>query len=558
MSSASSKTNVSQSSQQKNVYLVQTQSYQSEAPVLAQDSNKLSFAKLELTIPATLDIINTQPDFTFISQRSSPQAIDETFPLPKQSETSGMAEYQAMTQEFQESSNVLSRKSSNSTLTPPGSGSPELDQLLTDLKEMKLKFTPEILDSPLSEPSSNSPEDEKAYMYEELSPEDQSPTENSETWVSLSCAANTSTNEADTPDVRRTCKSNLDSHEDSYVCIMSPTEPFSAPKIPHNLNEEIEPSPNSGMSLSYTEAETGAETLSLEADTPESKQTTLCGEELTSSTHINPEEPCLPPQPDDSMDLTEETSTESNQDALLFDKTFTGSFSSPSVSNLIIERVASARHLSFTKLIPYNSSQSLEIPSDKDSPGICKEHSEGNLIPVDHQCFASQLPSFQLKTDTTSSTSDEEYNIQLGDAETSDSDVHTPPGSTNVRYRGAYSPNFEYSDPEPYFDCKQGVSDFSEPELNETETTTASSGGQAQGQLNHLGTKKKPTQKVLLSSGSEDYEDAPLLLEPHCVVHEDSEESQHYSETSEEEFTMCKESQLPGTYDTVKSLRRVR
>ncbi|XP_037554211.1 ankyrin-2 [Nematolebias whitei] len=556
MSSASSKTNFSQSSQQKNVYLGQSQSYQSETPVLAQDSDKLSSAKLELTIPATLDLINTQYDFSLLSQKTSPQAIDETFPLPEQTETSGMAEYQAMTPEFQESSNVLSRKSSNSTLTPPGSGSPELDQLLTDLKEMKLKFRPETLDSPLSEPSSDSPEDETAYMYEELSPEDQSPTENSETWVSLSCAAKMNTNDAGTPDVRRASKSNLDSHKGSYVCIMSPTESFSAPKPSQNLDEEIEPSQNSGMFQSYTEAETEAETFSLDYDTPESKQTALCGEDLTSSTHKNPEEPCLPPQPDDSMDLTEETSTESNQDKLLFDKTFNETISSPSVSILTPERVASARHLSFKKLIPYSSSQSFEIPSDKDRSGICKQHSEDNLIPVDHQCSASHLPSFQLKTDLTSSTSDEEYNIPLGRAETSDSDAHKPPGSTNARYSGAYSPSFEYSDPEPYFDCKQGVSDFSEPELNGTETTTGSSGGQARDQLSHLGTKKKPTPKVLFSSGSEDYEDAPLLLDSHCLVREDSQESQRYSETSEEEFTMCKESQLPGTYDTVKSLRR--
>ncbi|XP_037830919.1 ankyrin-2 isoform X6 [Kryptolebias marmoratus] len=535
MSSASSKTNLSQSSHQNNTDLGQSQGFQTETPVLAQDSNKLSSANLELTIPATLDLINKQYDFASTSQKGSPPAQDEKLTLPKQMENSEMVEQHAMTPELQEGSNALTRKSSNSTPTPPGSGSPELDQLLTDLKQMKLKFRPETLDSPLSESSNDSTEDKKAYMYEELSPEDQSPTGTSDgsAWISLSCAAEMNTDVGGTPDVTSTFESDLGSR----------TESLSVPKTSQKPDEEMEPSPKSGI----FQSETGPETFPLVSDTPD----------FTSSTHVDPEEPCLPSQVHDSMELIEETSVESDRDKLLDDKTSTGAITSQSVSDFSPETVASARHLSFEELIQYHSSQSLEIPSDEDRPGICEQHSEENLTPDDDQSFAPQSPLFQLKTDRTSSTSDEEYIVPLGGAETtSDSDVHTPPGSADVRQSGADSPNFECSDPEPYFDCKQGVSDFSEPELHGPETTISSSGGLAQDQLSHLRTKERSNQKVLLSSGSEDYEDAPLLLESYRLVREQSDESQRYSETSEEEFSMCNAAQLPGTYDTVKSLRR--
>lgn len=526
MSSASFKTNLSQSSQEKNVDLGQSQGFQTETPIMAQDLNQLSSAKLKLIVPATLDPITTQFDFSLTSQRGSPQAKHEKLTLPEQSP--------------------------NSTPPPPGSGSPELDQLLTDLKEMKLKFRPETLDSPLSESSSDSYEDEKAYMYEELSPEDQSPTENCDSSTRVSWL-----NIEGTPDVTRTSESNLDSHKKSYVSIMSPTESFSIPKTSQKLDEEMETSQNSATFQSFTKAEISPETFHLVSDTHETKQTTPCGEDFTGSTHVDPEEPCLSSQPDDSVDMTEETSTESNQDQLLNSTTFTGTISSRSVSDFSPEIVESAKHLSFEELIPQHSSQSLEKLSDKDRPRFCKQYSEENLTPVDDQCVATQLSLFQLKTDLTSSASDEEYDVPLRGAETtSESDMHTPLGSAEVRQSEADSPDFEYSDPEPYFDCKQGMSDFSEPELNRPETTTSSS--KTQDQVSHLGAKEKSSQKMLLSSGSEDYEDAPLLLESHRLVQEESEESQCYSETSEEEFTMCNASQLPGTHETVKSFRRVR
>lgn len=551
MSSASFKTKLSQSSQKENVDLGQSQGLQTETLITKQDLNNLSSAKLKLIVPATLNPITTQHDLRLTNQRGSPQGKDQKLTLPEESESSQMTERHETIPELEEGSNVLSRNASTTT-PPPGSGSPELDQLLTDLKEMKLKCRPEALDSPLSESFSDSSEDEKAYMYEELSPEDHSPTEN--------CDGSTRviwSNIEGTPVVTTTLEPNLDSYKRSYVSIMSPTESFSVPKTSQKLDEEMETSQNSGIFQPYTEAETSAETFYLVSDPHESKQTTPCEEDFTSSAHVDPEELCLSSQPDVSMDMTEETSTESNQDQLLNSKTFTRKVSSQSVSGFTPEGVDSAKHLSFEELRSYHSSQSLEKPSDKNKPRFFKQYSEENLTPVDDQCVATHLSLFQPKSDLTSSASDEEYDVPHRGAETtSESDVHTPLVSVDVRQSGADSSDFEYSDPEPYFDCKQGMSDFSEPELNGPETTTSSS--QTQDQLSHLGAKEKSNQKTLLSSGSEDYEDAPLLLESPRLVQEESEELQRCSETSEEEFTMCSTSQLPGTHETFESFRRVR
>uniref|UniRef100_A0A3B4EWN6 Ankyrin-2-like n=1 Tax=Pundamilia nyererei TaxID=303518 RepID=A0A3B4EWN6_9CICH len=110
-----------------------------------------------------------------------------------------------------------------------------------------------------------------------------------------------------------------------------------------------------------------------------------------------------------------------------------------------------------------------------------EHHSEGSLTSVDDECFDSESSSVKPKTDS-SSASDEEYNLPPGYAEASSiSSTYTqiPSGYSPIVHSGADSPTNEYSDPEPYFDCKQGSSDFSEPDPDESETRARSSGGQA-------------------------------------------------------------------------------
>lgn len=59
---------------------------------------------------------------------------------------------------------------------------------------------------------------------------------------------------------------------------------------------------------------------------------------------------------------------------------------------------------------------------------------------------------------------------------------------------------------EHFFDCKQGAFDFSETELDAHEAT--SSAGPPQHQLDRLGIQENGRHKLLLSSGSEEYEEA--------------------------------------------------
>uniref|UniRef100_A0A3P9NZD8 Ankyrin 2 n=1 Tax=Poecilia reticulata TaxID=8081 RepID=A0A3P9NZD8_POERE len=112
-----------------------------------------------------LDVVNTKYDITSTSQSSFPQGKYE------------YNESDSETLESQENCDSVLIKSSNSSPTSQKCGSPQLDQMFYDLKEMKLKLSPEKLDSNASESSDSSPEEKEAYTYAELSPEEEYPTE---------------------------------------------------------------------------------------------------------------------------------------------------------------------------------------------------------------------------------------------------------------------------------------------------------------------------------------------------------------------------------------------
>ncbi|XP_072239411.1 uncharacterized protein ank2a [Leuresthes tenuis] len=540
VSSSSSKSNISQSSKQRNVDLGQSQGF-------LTDPSAVSIAKLKLTIPSTSDLSKTQYDnITLTSQGSSPQ--DEKLLLPNQSEDSGFAKPGSLTPDSQDSLDKLAIVSSDSTPTPPGSGSPQLDQLLSDLKEMRLKCRPETLDTSLSESLDDSLEVGEISEFEELSPE--GPPENSQIvgvgMSSVALLAESNTNVAATPDMAKTSTSSLDIDEDTPESL---TEALSIPKFPQSLGEEVEASGKRASNV--------IEKLPSDAETPEKNLTHFHGEEFTSNIHPSHEGQGATTQCHESEGVTVESSTQSIQDQILCDGTSIQTTSSQSLSDLTPDSVTTERQFSFEELEPYPSLGKLEISSDDSRQKTCEQRSEEIQTPVSYECFASRSGSVQSKAEVASSASDEEYSIPLGDADTSSVEniyTHIPPGYAEVVHSGADSSTFEYSDPEPYFDCKQGVSDFSETEPDALETRT--SGNQAQDELSHLGEQEKVNRKGLLSSGSEDYEDAPFISEPLHHVCKESEELLHYSETSDEEFAMCEASQPPGTFYTNKSLRR--
>lgn len=568
VSAASSETNLSESTKQTNVYLEQHQLLPTGTSSMPHDSN-VSTENLELPIPSTFDPSKTQSEITFTNQTSSPQVEDEKLVFPKQSEDSGLVKLtlvapqtDSLCQTAQESPYDQIVMSSKSTPTPPGSGSPQLDQLLSDLEEMKLKFGPETLSPPVSESSDDSPEVDEMYEFEDLPPDDECPAEDSDTLrVSLSSIIQLAEDTNQT-NVAITVPAHFQTsiQAESEVVSVTPdlTKNSSLPSVSSSLGsgKDIPVSPTGSFSIQES-PQKDCEVMELSLSSSSRKTLINLGEEDYTS-DILPSQEEHTRSPNDSRDLTEKASTQSNQDQSthLWEATSVEAihdFSSQSPSELTPETVTSARHFSFDELIPYPSSGNLKTSSDEDRPRTSSQQSEESPTQVDYEGFASVKPNAEL----TSSTSDEEYSIPPGYAETSftnTSYTHMPPEYAEVVLSGADSPTFEYSDPEHYFDCKQGASDFSETDPDEPETRSRSSRCQPQDHLSHAREQEKVNRKVLLSSGSEDYEDAFFIHEPLYNVHEESEE------LSDEEFTLCEPPVCEvGAYDdTNKSLTRVR
>ncbi|XP_035856186.1 ankyrin-3 isoform X7 [Sander lucioperca] len=591
VSTASSRTNLSESSKQISGHLGQGQVFPNKTHSLAHDSITLSTEKLKLPLPGTFDLSKTQSKITLTNQSSSPQEKDEKLSFPKQSEHSGLAKPDSLCQIAQESPDDQMFMSLKSTPTQPESGSPQLEQLLSDLEEMKLAFSPETLDPILSEFSDESPEVEQ-IEFEDLSPEDQCHTEDIDTLrvdvlsvvqpaedtnhtdvaVTEHTRFQTSIqNEpkliSDTPDLTKTSEtsvpSSLGCRKDSPV---SPTESLPTPESSQRFCEVMEPL-NSGLPIdifqfsSFSLVSSPKVAAKSPSKIPEEHVANLCEQDYTTDFLKRQEE---------LESATEEISTQSIQDQPLhlWEATFVEAIQSEdfsSLSDLTPETVTSARHFSFDELMPYPSPGNLETSSDEDRPRTSGRHSEESLTSVDSEGFTSQPTPVKPKAEVTSSTSDEEYSIPPGYSEiSSTTTIYTrmPPEYKEVVHSGVDSPTFEYSDPEPYFDCIQAASDFSETEPDEPETSTRSNGDQPQDHLSHHRVLERGNRRVLLSSGSEDYEDAPFVHEPLYNVQEENEELLHYSEASDEEFTMCESSQPPpvcdiGAFDdTDKSLTR--
>lgn len=586
VSTTSSKPDLSESSKQKSVYLGLGHVSSTETPSLANNSNTLFQKRLEFSIPRTFDIGATQSEITLTNKCSSPQDKDDKLVFPKHSEDPGLANPSSVIpdsvcQTAQDSPDEQIAVSSECPSTPQGSGSPQLDQLLSDPEEIKLRFKPEILDLPLSESSDGSPEVDQMYKFEDLSPEDQCPSEHNNTIVvSVSSVIqlaedNNCTNVAVTepahfqtsfqddpelvlvtPDMPKTSDTSAPSAQGRHND--SPTESFLIPESPQGCDKVMEPSLDSSFPSDIFQSDkyddNHTEMFSLEffprviAKSQSGKaEKHLYEKDLTTDVTQNQEEHELIESSNDSKGVAEKISTQScvePEDSSLYLPDLT-------------ETVKVARHFSFEQLMPYPSSGNLETFLDEDRPRIRGHNSEESLTPVDYK------HSVEHKEEIISSTSDEDYGIPPGYAEclsTKNAYTHGTTGYAQVLYSGADSPTFEYSDPESYFDCKQAASDFSETEPDEPETRTRS----VRDQFQDPRVLEKMNQRVLLSSGSEDYEDATFVYEPLYNINEETKELQQYSETSDEEFTLCEASQPPPVYkvwaydDTDKPLTRVR
>ncbi|XP_034463092.1 ankyrin-2 [Hippoglossus hippoglossus] len=588
VSTASFKTDLSE--QEKNVDVGQSQVFPTEMPPLANDSDTLPTQKLELQIPNTFDLCEMKSEITLTDLSSSPQEKDEQMSFPTQSEDCGLAEPSSVTPDSlcliaQDSTHDKIIMSSESTPTPPGSGSPQLDQLLSDLEEMKLKFTPLLSESSVE-------------SFEDLSPEDQCPTDDDDTVRGISVmqltndsnhtnvkeTAHFQTSTQDEPELVPTAPDQTNTSETSVPSSLardtdspaSPTESHSIPESPQS--EATEPSSfpldifesnKDGENSSETFSSVSLPRIACLSDIPENNLAVLVEQDSTTEIIHGKEQHESTTPYHFSWDVTEEASTQSmyqlpySWGVTSVEAVQTEDFSSRSLSDLTPETVTCARHFSFEESIPCPSSRNVETSSEEDSPRISGQYFEESA--VDYECFASQPTSVEPKAETTSSSTDEEYIITpLYSETTSPATFNTcvPPRYADVVQGGADSSTFEYYDPEPFFECKQATSDFSETEPDEPESRTKSSEGLPLDFVSHSRVIEKVNRGVLLSSGSEDYEDAPFVHEPLHSVHEESEELIHYSEASDDEFTLCEAPRPPpvceiGAYDdTDKSLTR--
>lgn len=331
-------------------------------------------------------------------------------------------------------------------------------------------------------------------------------------------------------------------------------EPSLDPIIPSgifqsDLNNENKSEPSATDFLREHETKKGLETSEERfIDLPEGSETDLHldakefdDESITSASATNENMPTSYSK-NQQLDFTEE---------FLLKPTQNEDFSS--YSDVTPETVKDARNFIFEEFMPAELNES---HSNNERPKPHEEDSEDHLN-VNSRCFASQ--------GMTSSTSEEDGCITSQCAETGSTSTissYIPPTHLKGVLSGFESPANECSDQEPYFDCEQAESDFSETEPDQSDPKVNCSGSAPLIQNSNPTGHQKINKKILLSSGSEDFEDAYIVHEPLSNVDEDEEELLHHSESSEDEFTFCEASQPPAlcseSNDTDKYLTRVR
>ncbi|XP_034043257.1 uncharacterized protein LOC117525509 isoform X2 [Thalassophryne amazonica] len=579
VSTASS--NLFDPSHHRNIVLGHCKQFPAQMSSLLQDSNTTVSTENQsadlINSSITDDPNKTQSEFALSSQGCSQLESDERLLSPQQNTELPSPQTKALTLD------LLSQTSEdtpyNETVIPesypvlPGSRSPQLEQFIQD-----------TLNPTLSESSDESPEAGDGYFkmvkpstFEALPPEKLSPTEDTsilrESVPSLT-ACTEDTNQTDVgvttpalfqesiqtgPEVVPVPLDQTKAFEvkDNLSICISSTEFLNTPKTNQSPDCNKELSFDSSFTFNVTHDSKyddddhhhhdAAETCSSSSLSKVSAKSHMAEEhdadlrEEGSTTGIHQE---LHESNRSSEGVEEETSVKSLQDQLPYmfgdislESLQTEDSCSQSLSDLTPETVTSAKHFSFGEPIPYPGAENYDPFWDEDRTATT-QHS-GEYLTVISETFASESSELEPRAEGSSSTSDEDYCIPPGYEEISVNYNLRPSQATEVVHSDTDSPVFEYSDPESYFDCKQGASDFSEVEPDEPKTETRSSGDQLQGHSIHTEENNKMTEKSLLSSGSEDYEDAPYIQDQSQNFHKESEEeSVHSSGASDEEFSL--------------------
>ncbi|CAJ1052175.1 ankyrin-2 isoform X3 [Xyrichtys novacula] len=473
----------------------------------------LSAEKLESQISGTFDLGKTQPEITLSDQSSSPEEHFELLSYPEQSENSHLDNSSASAAEsllfaepakifgevtepsldpsspmdifqfrkFEENVSDASSSASSSKVSPT-SPFEILDENLTILGEED--FTPDSIQSQEELESILSADDSKDSM-----PSVQDEPAQLEKAFSVESAQS---EEDFTPDF-------IHSREELESVLSADDSKASTPSVqdePAQLEKAFS-----------VESPLGEEDST--HDTIQSQEELLSANDSKPSSHSVQDEPAQ---------LEKAFSVESTQSE---------DFSSQSLSELTPETVTCMRYFGFEELMPLSYQGNSETSLHEQKPSTTSQSSEEALTPEDSEGFIPQPISNKLNLEATSA---DEYSIPPVDAQTSpitkNPDMRTE--YVKVLQSSADSPTFEYSDPEPFFDCRQAASDYSETDEPDTKRTA-----------------EKFSRRMLLSSGSEDYEDAALV---HVALDDAQEERQqllHHPEDSDEEFTLCEAANLP-------------
>lgn len=571
MPSAASKTDVTETSQNSSQSQV--------SPPDTHDSDTLSTKTRELINSDHFDPSKSQ--ITLIKQSSLPEEQRKALSFCK-SEDSNSAKLSSATPESlcqisQDSLDDQTILSPGSTPASPRSGSQQPGQLELDPEEIDPHYNPEFSDE--------HSEDDQISKFEssDTTGVKMSSEETYETNDSIIEQAHFQSSFHDElitiPDTTKTPETDVASFLGSLKeSPPIPIEPLTDPESPQEFCD-VEPSANSGFPLDIFQCDKSNENTTgpfapvslfeLNTDSqpeiPAELLTTLHKEGSTTDIQFGKEEFDDESSPSASS-VKEEISKNYFEDEQLHCRESSSVETTQiedvsSVSDVTPETVTAARHFSFEELMPYPSAENNESSPDKERSKSVGEHS-GDSLKSSPEWFTSTV---EPKREITLSASEEEYCIPPGYAETCSTATisnHMPPEYTKVVHSGVESPTAECSDPEPYFDCKQATSDFSETEPDEPYPKVSSDGYMP---LDHISIPTAPDKvdrKVLLSSGSEDYEDAPFVHEPLYNVDEGEEELLQNTETSDDEFTLCEASQPPAlcckSDDTDKYLTRVR
>ncbi|XP_061535042.1 uncharacterized protein LOC133403793 [Phycodurus eques] len=525
---------------------------------------------IELPTADTFYQSKTQSEITMISETGPPQTTDkEVLVFPEQSEGEG---FSSMTKDSaQESGEEEMITSSNPTPTPPGSGSSQLQCLLSDLEEIKMtqyeKFGSKIVCTPLSRPNDKSSDGDKIHECKERQLGDRCSTDN----VSISMQRE-DTNQTNATITWPGHLQTFDQDVTEEVSLdptttqstfgrepnISPTEDLSSAEYSKRGHDILE------QSLNFTSDVAKPIFLEVSEEVPSN----LCEEYFKNDVVQGQEhEPnLLFYEREDTTrksrrDLCKEVSDMPSRETAIFERRFSFEELIPCSTSAKVE--GSSHEISPLVSVHHQETTTSGTQSDDSSNEVNTranlQHLEESFTPVDNDGPDSHLSSVKTNTAMTLFTSDEEYTILPAYAATSSTTTtvtHMRPAYEDVVCSGAHGSASEYSYPEPYFDCRQAASDFSETELDEPKFRSSSNKGHLEDYLSRPGEKETVYRQVLLSSGSEDYEDASVL---HEVVPIESEVVLFRSEASAEEFTLC---ELPSSkmraYDDTHSLTRVR